>query len=61
MFGGLEGVEAAVEADESLAAKEAADAFDMVVNPVPGMGSRSARVEELVPLMLLAVRLQLES
>lgn len=59
-FGGLAGLEAAVEADAALRERgigreKAGEAFDYWVNLVPGQGSRTIRAEEAVWCGLMGV------
>ncbi|KAI9179658.1 hypothetical protein H9P43_004986 [Blastocladiella emersonii ATCC 22665] len=56
VFGGVKGVEAALDADEQLdvAAEDAHQLFDHWLNTCPGQGSRTIRTEEAV-LVSLAV------
>ncbi len=48
VFGGVHGIEASVECDESLqlSGERAREMFDMWVNICPGQGSRTIRTEE---------------
>lgn len=54
VFGGLQGIDAALEADEKLAADDPSLLFDQYVNSVPNQGSRTIRTEEAI-LISLAV------
>ncbi|KAK2743437.1 hypothetical protein FQN57_004902 [Myotisia sp. PD_48] len=61
VFGGVGGIEAAVQADRSLADKgvtptDADKLFDFWVNLLPGQGSRTIRTEEAVWLGLMGFR-----
>ncbi|KAL8872498.1 MAG: hypothetical protein Q9174_001885 [Haloplaca sp. 1 TL-2023] len=58
-FGGIAGLEVAVEADEELlkmGVSEPKDIFDYWVNLCPGQGSRTIRTEEAVWLGLMGLR-----
>ncbi|BFZ64662.1 hypothetical protein YB2330_005813 [Saitoella coloradoensis] len=50
VFGGMGGVEAAVDADPELglSGDDCGELFDLWVDPVPGMGVRGVRVEEVL-------------
>ncbi len=50
VFGGVKGIEASVDCDESLEVpgEDASKMFDMWVNVCPGQGSRTIRTEEAV-------------
>uniref|UniRef100_A0A0N5ADZ2 Methyltransferase C9orf114 homolog n=1 Tax=Syphacia muris TaxID=451379 RepID=A0A0N5ADZ2_9BILA len=54
VFGGLKGLEAAVEADEEITTSVPAKAFQHYVSIAPGQGSRTIRTEEAV-LMTLGI------
>ncbi|VDK48479.1 unnamed protein product, partial [Gongylonema pulchrum] len=56
VFGGLEGLEAAVEADESIGCSAPEQLFEHYVNSVPGQGSRTIRTEEAIPITLSRLR-----
>lgn len=59
VFGGVAGLEVAVDADEELqkmGVKEPKDLFDYWVNLCPGQGSRTIRTEEAVWLGLMGLR-----
>lgn len=61
VFGGVAGLEAAVQSDPELrsrgvTAAEAGRVFDHYVNVVPGQGSRTIRTEEAVWLGLMGLR-----
>uniref|UniRef100_A0A915ASM1 Methyltransferase n=1 Tax=Parascaris univalens TaxID=6257 RepID=A0A915ASM1_PARUN len=61
VFGGLDGLEAAVEADENIRESDPAELFKHYLNSVPGQGSRTIRTEEAIPITLAAVKLQLDT
>lgn len=54
VFGGLQGLEAALEADEKLTVDDPSLLFDRYLNTVPNQGSRTIRTEEAI-LISLAV------
>lgn len=54
MFGGLQGLEAALESDESLAVDEPQLLFDHYINVLPNQGSRTIRTEEAILISLAA-------
>lgn len=56
VFGGLEGLEAAVEADESINCSTPEELFEHYLNSVPGQGSRTIRTEEAIPITLSVLR-----
>eukprot|EP00903_Cladosiphon_okamuranus_P007158 g6950.t1 len=58
VFGGVQGIEATVDADESLhiPGSESSTLFDMWVNTCPGQGSRTIRTEEAVLITLARLR-----
>ncbi|KJH53131.1 hypothetical protein DICVIV_00629 [Dictyocaulus viviparus] len=60
IFGSISGVDAAVEADETLAESCAEEAFDFLVNPLPQKGTESERVEESVLITLAEITLRLQ-
>ncbi|KAL8998839.1 MAG: hypothetical protein Q9169_002177 [Polycauliona sp. 2 TL-2023] len=59
VFGGVAGLEAAVEADNELAkmgVKEPKELFDYWINLCPGQGSRTIRTDEAIWLGLMGLR-----
>lgn len=56
VFGGLEGLEAAVEADESINCSTPEELFEHYLNFVPRQGSRTIRTEEAIPITLSVLR-----
>lgn len=57
-FGGLQGLEAGIETDETLAQTRGSDPehiFDKYINVVVGQGCRTIRTEEAVPITLAAL------
>ncbi|VDM72839.1 unnamed protein product [Strongylus vulgaris] len=60
VFGGVAGVDAALEAEEALMETRAEEAFDRLINSLPHKGSNSERVEENVFITLAEVTMRLE-
>lgn len=60
VFGGVSGVDAALEAEEALAESRAEEAFDRLVNSLPSKGTNSERVEENVFITLAEVTMRLQ-
>ena len=58
VFGGVEGLEAVVDADSGirLPGTRAAELCDMWVNTCPGQGSRTIRTEEAILVSMAAFR-----
>ena len=56
VFGGVKGIEAALENDESLRVSDARHLFDYWVNTCPNQGSRTIRTEEALLVSLAAFR-----
>lgn len=56
MFGGLQGLEAALECDEVLNADDPSLLFDHYLNTLPDQGSRTIRTEEAILITLAALR-----
>lgn len=61
VFGGLHGIEAALESDEQLQVDEAALLFNHYVNVLPNQGSRTIRTEEAVLVALSGLRHKLKA
>ena len=63
VFGGVAGIEACVDADESLTldGEMAHSLFDMWVNTCPKQGSRTIRTEEAMLISLAALRKHLNT
>lgn len=61
VFGGLDGLESAVEADEDISVTDPADLFPIYINSLPGQGSRIIRTEEAIPITLTALKTVLKS
>uniref|UniRef100_A0A7I4YB40 Methyltransferase C9orf114 n=1 Tax=Haemonchus contortus TaxID=6289 RepID=A0A7I4YB40_HAECO len=60
VFGGVSGVDAALEAEEALSETRAEEAFDRLVNSLPNKGTNSERVEENVFITLAEVTMRLQ-
>ncbi|KAK6022521.1 hypothetical protein OSTOST_11780, partial [Ostertagia ostertagi] len=60
VFGGVSGVDAALEAEEALTETRAEEAFDRLVNSLPNKGTNSERVEENVFITLAEVTMRLQ-
>ncbi|KAM6431437.1 putative methyltransferase C9orf114 isoform 3-T4 [Liasis olivaceus] len=56
IFGGLQGLEAGVEADPNLDVTDPSTLFDLYLNTCPGQGSRTIRTEEALLVSLSALR-----
>lgn len=56
VFGGLQGLEAALECDEALSVEEPSLLFDHYLNTLPEQGSRTIRTEEAILVSLAALR-----
>lgn len=56
LFGGLQGLEAALENDDALNLNDPSLLFDYYINTLPGQGSRTIRTEEAVLVSLAALR-----
>lgn len=59
MFGGLQGLEAALENDECLEADDPKLLFDYYMNALPNQGSRTIRTEEALLVALATLRSKL--
>lgn len=60
MFGGLQGLEAALENDPTLNADDPELLFDYYLNTLPNQGSKTIRTEEAVLISLSALRPKLK-
>ncbi|NXR11652.1 CI114 methyltransferase, partial [Semnornis frantzii] len=60
IFGGLEGLEAGVDADPNLEVTDPSLLFDFYLNTCPSQGSRTIRTEEALLISLSALRPHLE-
>uniref|UniRef100_A0A914WCT5 Uncharacterized protein n=1 Tax=Plectus sambesii TaxID=2011161 RepID=A0A914WCT5_9BILA len=56
VFGGLNGLEACLDADQSLSADNPADLFQLYINSLPDQGSHTIRTEEAILITLGALR-----
>uniref|UniRef100_A0A8C2MVI5 SPOUT domain containing methyltransferase 1 n=1 Tax=Cricetulus griseus TaxID=10029 RepID=A0A8C2MVI5_CRIGR len=56
VFGGLQGLEAGVDADPNLEVSEPSVLFDFYVNTCPSQGSRTIRTEEAILISLAALQ-----
>jgi len=56
VFGGVGGLEAALEVDEKLDATDPKELFDLYLNTCPNQGSRTIRSEEAVFITMAALR-----
>ncbi|XP_017263396.1 putative methyltransferase C9orf114 homolog [Kryptolebias marmoratus] len=56
VFGGLQGLEASVDADLNLDATDPSLLFDMYLNTCPSQGSRTIRTEEAILISMAALR-----
>lgn len=61
VFGGLHGIEAALESDEQLKVDEASLLFNHYVNVLPNQGSRTIRTEEAILIALSGLRNKLQA
>ncbi|KAM3967388.1 LOW QUALITY PROTEIN: putative methyltransferase C9orf114 [Aphomia sociella] len=59
VFGGLHGIEAALESDEQLQVDEASLLFNHYINVLPNQGSRTIRTEEAILVALSGLRTKL--
>lgn len=56
VFGGLQGLEAGVDADPNLEVAEPSVLFDLYVNTCPSQGSRTIRTEEAILISLATLQ-----
>ena len=56
VFGGLQGLEASLESDESLNIIDPSLLFHYYINTCPGQGSRTIRTEEALLITMAALR-----
>lgn len=61
VFGGLHGIEAALESDEQLPVEEASLLFNHYINVLPNQGSRTIRTEEALLVALSGLRTKLKA
>ncbi|CAG4919112.1 unnamed protein product [Colias eurytheme] len=59
VFGGLHGIEAALESDEQLQVNDASLLFNHYVNVLPNQGSRTIRTEEAILIALTSLQTKL--
>ncbi|KAI6240840.1 hypothetical protein M3Y99_00391400 [Aphelenchoides fujianensis] len=60
VFGGLDGLESAVNSDEGIDVERPEDLFQIYVNSLPDQGSRVIRTEEAIPITLTALKMCLD-
>ncbi|CAF4814918.1 unnamed protein product [Pieris macdunnoughi] len=60
VFGGLHGIEAALESDEQLQVNDASLLFNHYVNVLPNQGSRTIRTEEAILIALTSLKAKLK-
>ncbi|XP_048587034.1 putative methyltransferase C9orf114 isoform X4 [Nematostella vectensis] len=56
VFGGLKGLEASLESDESLDVSDPSELFHHYLNTCPGQGSRTIRTEEAILISMAALK-----
>ncbi|XP_074546270.1 putative methyltransferase C9orf114 homolog [Halichoeres trimaculatus] len=56
VFGGLQGLEASVDADQKLNVTDPSALFDLYLNTCPGQGSRTIRTEEAILVSMAGLR-----
>lgn len=61
VFGGLQGIESALESDEQLQVDEASLLFTQYLNVLPNQGSRTIRTEEAILVTLSGLRSKLKA
>ncbi|KAJ0178902.1 hypothetical protein K1T71_005677 [Dendrolimus kikuchii] len=61
VFGGLHGIETALESDEQLQVDDASLLFNHYVNVLPNQGSRTIRTEEAILVALSGLRIKLKA
>ncbi|CAD5215422.1 unnamed protein product [Bursaphelenchus okinawaensis] len=59
VFGGLQGLENAVQCDEKCEVEDPAELFNYYINSLPDQGSRIIRTEEAIPITLTALKMKL--
>lgn len=60
LFGGLQGIEAALENDENLTVDDPALLFDHYINALPTQGTRTIRTEEAILVTLSALQSKMD-
>ncbi|KAL0965173.1 hypothetical protein UPYG_G00277760 [Umbra pygmaea] len=61
VFGGLQGLEASVDADEKLEVTDPSLLFDLYLNTCPNQGSRTIRTEEAILITMSTLRQKITS
>ena len=61
VFGGLGGLESAMESDDTITEKDPAKYFTKYLNSLPDQGSRVIRTEEAIPITLSALKYRLNA
>ncbi|XP_026029154.1 putative methyltransferase C9orf114 homolog [Astatotilapia calliptera] len=61
VFGGLQGLEASLDADQKLDVTDPSVLFDLYLNTCPGQGSRTIRTEEAILISMAALRPKITS
>lgn len=61
VFGGLNGIEGALESDEQLQVDDASLLFNHYINVLPNQGSRTIRTEEAIIVALSGLRIKLKA
>uniref|UniRef100_A0A4W6D7H7 28S rRNA (uridine-N(3))-methyltransferase n=1 Tax=Lates calcarifer TaxID=8187 RepID=A0A4W6D7H7_LATCA len=56
VFGGLQGLEASVDADQNLEVTDPSVLFDLYLNTCPGQGSRTIRTEEAILISMAGLK-----
>ncbi|XP_014673969.1 PREDICTED: putative methyltransferase C9orf114 [Priapulus caudatus] len=56
VFGGVKGIEAAIEADDKLPVSDPEDLFQLYLNTCAGQGSRTIRTEEAILISMAALQ-----
>lgn len=56
VFGGLQGLEASLDADQNLDVTDPSILFDLYLNTCPNQGSRTIRTEEAILISMAALR-----
>lgn len=61
MFGGVHGIESALESDEQMQIDDASLLFDRYLNVLPNQGSRTIRTEEAILVTLAGLRSKMQA
>ncbi len=56
VFGGLDGLETAMECDDAIDTANPRALFDFYLNAVPRQGTRTIRTEEAIPITLAVLQ-----